>query len=97
MYSTGRANLPGAVTERDLQHSWRNMLPALLEHSTAVRMLAHFPEHKCGKTEQVFNTWTGWNPTDASATETHVHNTGDALDNNVDDGLDDDMLGALGL
>ena len=29
IYSTGRANLPGAVTERQLLASWSRMLPGM--------------------------------------------------------------------
>jgi TATA-box binding protein (TBP) (component of TFIID and TFIIIB) len=35
VYSTGRANLPGARTERDLLASFRRMLPELLRYSSA--------------------------------------------------------------
>lgn len=44
VYSTGRANLPGSVTERALQASWREMLPDLLAFSTASAQLRLFPE-----------------------------------------------------
>ena len=44
IYSTGRANLPGSRTERDLLASFSRMLPDLLRHSSASRLLSLIPE-----------------------------------------------------
>ena len=44
IYSTGRANLPGSRTERDLLASFSRMLPELLRHSSASRLLSLIPE-----------------------------------------------------
>ena len=44
VYSTGRANLPGAVTERQLLASWSRMLPELLRYSSASGVLESIPE-----------------------------------------------------
>lgn len=45
VYSTGRANLPGSVTERQLNTSWARMLPELLRFSSRSRLLEIIPEH----------------------------------------------------
>lgn len=44
IYSTGRANLPGARTERSLHESFYRMLPELLRFSSASRLLSYIPE-----------------------------------------------------
>jgi TATA-box binding protein (TBP) (component of TFIID and TFIIIB) len=46
VYSTGRANLPGSTTERDLQRSFARMLPELLRFSSAARLLEQIPEEQ---------------------------------------------------
>jgi hypothetical protein len=44
IYSTGRANLPGSIVERQLQDSFYRMLPELLRYSSASRVLSSIPE-----------------------------------------------------
>lgn len=44
VYSTGRANLPGSVVERQLQASWYRMMPELLRYSSSSRLLTHIPD-----------------------------------------------------
>lgn len=44
IYSTGRANLPGSIVERQLHESFMNMLPELLRYSSASRLLSKIPE-----------------------------------------------------
>ena len=44
VYSTGRANLPGSKTERDLLNSFSHMLPELLRFSSNASLLKHIPE-----------------------------------------------------
>jgi len=44
IYSTGRANLPGSVAERQLLASFARMLPELLRYSSASALLAKIPE-----------------------------------------------------
>ena len=44
IYSTGRANLPGSVAERQLLGSFSRMLPELLRYSSASALLAKIPE-----------------------------------------------------
>jgi TATA-box binding protein (TBP) (component of TFIID and TFIIIB) len=44
IYSTGRANLPGALTLRDLLHSYSRMLPELLRFSSRSYILPSIPE-----------------------------------------------------
>jgi TATA-box binding protein (TBP) (component of TFIID and TFIIIB) len=44
IYSTGRANLPGSVVERQLQESFSRMLPELLRFSSANALLEKIPE-----------------------------------------------------
>ena len=44
IYSTGRANLPGSVAERQLLGSFSHMLPELLRFSSASHLLAKIPE-----------------------------------------------------
>lgn len=45
IYSTGRANLPGATTEFELLASFYRMLPELLRFSDASRLVECIPEH----------------------------------------------------
>ena len=44
VYSTGRANLPGSVAERQLLGSFSRMLPELLRYSSASHLVNEFPE-----------------------------------------------------
>lgn len=44
IYSSGRANLPGSQSLRDMILSTYRMLPALLKYSSASSLLALFPE-----------------------------------------------------
>ena len=44
IYSTGRANLPGSKTKRDLLNSFSRMLPELLRFSSNASLLKHIPE-----------------------------------------------------
>ena len=44
IYSTGRANLPGSVAERQLLASFSRMLPELLRFSSASALLKEIPE-----------------------------------------------------
>ena len=44
IYSTGRANLPGSVAERQLLGSFARMIPELLRFSSASALLAKIPE-----------------------------------------------------
>ena len=44
IYSTGRANLPGSVAERQLLESFSRMLPELLRFSSANHLLSVIPE-----------------------------------------------------
>lgn len=44
VYSTGRANLPGSVTERALLESWSRMLPELLRFSSRAHLLENIPQ-----------------------------------------------------
>jgi hypothetical protein len=44
IYSTGRANLPGSVVERDLLSSFSRMLPELLRFSSSAHLLEAVPE-----------------------------------------------------
>lgn len=87
VYSTGRANLPGSVVERDLQDSLSRMLPELLRFSSASRMVSLFPEemqnaHRSEPaaltaatnpkaTDRASNVWDGWQDVSA-AQETHA-------------------------
>lgn len=75
MYSTGRANLPGSVVERQLHESFSRMLPELLRFSSASRLLELIPEElqKVHRTDAPATTaaapiaaasrdlWDGWN------------------------------------
>lgn len=102
VYSTGRANLPGSTTERALQESWRRMLPQLLEHTTASRLLERFPEYECRKKASVTDVWMGWKQMDAHPppTETPKDSPDDATLEEEDEqmyGIDDDTLISLGL
>lgn len=45
IYSTGRANLPGSVVERQLQTSLSRMFPELLRFSSSSRLLDLVPDH----------------------------------------------------
>lgn len=109
VYSTGRANLPGSVTERALQSSWRGMLPELLRYSTARSQLGLFPEMQhlvegsdsavaadedATTKNAVMTGWDDWAPTGDDARSV------EGLAGNDDDeeaDIDDAMLGALGL
>lgn len=105
VYSTGRANLPGSVTERALQSSWRDMLPELLQYSTGRSQLRLFPEmqHLLGSTvaadedatarNAVMTGWDDWAPTDNEARSVE----GLAGNDDEEEDIDDAMLGALGL
>lgn len=44
IYSSGRANLPGSQSLRDMMLSTYRMLPALLKYSSASELLELFPE-----------------------------------------------------
>lgn len=44
IYSTGRANLPGSIVERQLHESFARMLPELLRYSSASHLLSLIPE-----------------------------------------------------
>ena len=44
IYSTGRANLPGSIAERQLLESFSRMLPELLRFSSANHLLDRIPE-----------------------------------------------------
>ncbi len=44
IYSTGRANLPKSVAQRDLLQSFSRMLPELLRFSSASHLLEQIPE-----------------------------------------------------
>ena len=44
IYSTGRSNLPGSVTERELLSSFSRMLPELLRFSSSSDLVSKFPE-----------------------------------------------------
>lgn len=44
IYSTGRANLPGSVNERQLLASFSRMLPELLRFSSASQILDKIPQ-----------------------------------------------------
>lgn len=46
IYSTGRANLPGSIAERQLLGSFSRMLPELLRFSSASHLLAKIPEEQ---------------------------------------------------
>jgi len=94
VYSTGRANLPGATTERDLQDSWRRMLPTLLKHSSASRMLARFPGEAQVPASEVTCAWHAWaEPTHASHDRVEDGHTDDEDYYEIDD----EALGELGL
>jgi len=61
IYSTGRANLPGSIVERQLHESFMRMLPELLRYSSASRILSSIPNH----VQSVHRTY----PTNASTSE----------------------------
>lgn len=103
VYSTGRANLPGSIVEREMIASWARMLPALLRFSSASHLLNHMSEelkshhavnpaclHKPKKTviKEDVDLWAGW----ADAAAMPLLN-GDLND----DGFEDVNLEALGL
>ena len=46
VYSTGRANLPGSVAERQLLESWSRMLPELLRFSSSHHLLKLIPKEQ---------------------------------------------------
>ena len=103
VYSTGRANLPGAVTERDLQSAWRRMLPVLLRHTTTTSAAS---SSKGGAAvvasgSAAMSSWRAWPEADRQALASDVAvaaDADDAADDAEDDALyDDAALGALGL
>ena len=88
IYSTGRANLPGARRERDLVESFYRMLPELLRFSSSSRLLIHFPEH----VQLLHKTTLASNDSQFSETAARI-----TLSGGLDDELDDEALAALGL
>ena len=80
IYSTGRANLPGSVVERQLHSSYMRMLPELLRYSSAHSLLSEIDE----ETQNVHRTdlltmpppvtapseflWDGWASTTKNIT-----------------------------
>ncbi len=94
VYSTGRANLPGSVVERQLHDSFSRILPELLKHSTASRLLVHFPDYEVPNKE-VMGEWR-------DAANDHAkpginHDDDEDPPDPDDDEIDDATLGALGL
>ena len=85
-------SLPGSVAERDLQESWIGMLPELLRHSTASRLLAHFP-NEVDPTAPAMREWADW-PTETPPPTAEDNFSGEDRDG---DALDDATLRGLGL
>lgn len=104
IYSTGRANLPGSVVQRQLHTSFSNMLPELLRFSSASRLLPFIsketqdihrinvsaPEGKLVSqaTASATSLWDGWADADAEASVSEQYGSSD------EDGVD---LSAMGL
>lgn len=67
IYTTGRANLPGAKTERHLLASFYRMLPELLRFSSASWLLQHIP-----KADREFHVRDTRHQTAASSASAHA-------------------------
>ena len=93
VYSTGRANLPGSIVERQLHDSFSRILPELLKFSTASRLLKHFPGHAVPE-GAVLTEWQNAAGADL-AEDADVNDDGNNDDD--DNHIDDDTLDALGL
>lgn len=102
IYSTGRANLPGAKTERHLLASFYRMLPELLRFSSSARLLESIPEEVRSVHRDAGQSFSadGAVPAGRGAAATAATAAIAVAEDNVDDVDDDDAMRlaeALGL